>query len=602
MTKSKFEIHRLLNEPDHFLYAPKHLRNNKKFIEKCAQENGGDFFIYVDDKFKQDENFVFHSASLHSSPYYLKQYKGYVFCQSLWGKVKYFSIPKQYRHIDSDIALAIAYEGRNLDHYSPELAYNTVSAFFFCSYHAYNFKELSPVQQSNPYLALAATMDSSFPIDLSIYQNLWINNFFCKIYMICKAEYFLKIPNQLQNSKKFINQTLSKNYEIFQFLPNKLKKQQKYLDITFNSKTPLFQTTKYSNRNLYIYRSSKQGDQLFHADPKLHTSNNLFRAARLGISSLDTYQGKINAETARKLVEINTNYFYLLPPKFHNNDLIIRTAIYKNPDIISILDENLDQYAQYILIALKQNGRLLKTIPQHFHTDHNIKIAIKSAGEIILDLDKIYQSNRELALIAVKQHPEIFCNLNQNFQSDLEFIWAAIKANPNVYKYLQKSLKNNSLICEYTFAKLPRMAKYIPKKFLKNESKVLAAIQIDPSIWEYLPQNLQKNIQIATFCLENSPQLYPQIMKKIVNFSSLEYIKKSHKNLDIYTYLPLEYREDPELAIKAIEFNFDHIYSLPVTLMKNDHFMKKIYKFFRQICKKEWKQFKKNWRSVVKTK
>lgn len=40
MAKNKFEIHRLLNEPDHFLYAPKHLRNNKKFIEKCAQENG----------------------------------------------------------------------------------------------------------------------------------------------------------------------------------------------------------------------------------------------------------------------------------------------------------------------------------------------------------------------------------------------------------------------------------------------------------------------------------------------------------------------------------------------------------------------------------
>ena len=59
--------------------------------------------------------------------------------------------------------------------------------------------------------------------------------------------------------------------------------------------------------------------------------------------------------------------------------------------------------------------------------------------------------------------------------------------------------------------------------------------------------------------MENSPQLYPQIMKKIVNFSSLEYIKKSHKNLDIYTYLPLEYREDPELAIKAIEFNFDTV-------------------------------------------
>lgn len=491
---------------------------------------------------------------------------------------------------------------KNLDYYSPELAFNTISAYLFCTYYSYNFKELSPKQQSNPYLAIAATMDTSFPINLSTYPNLWSNHFFCKMYMICKAEYFLNIPSQLQNSKKFINQTLSKNYEIFQFLPNKFKKQQKYLDITFNAKTPIVQTSKYLNRCLYIYRTSKQGDQLFHADQKLHTCNNLFKAAQIGISSLNTYQGKMNVETARKLVEINANYFYLLPKKFHSNDLIIRTAIYKKPEIINILNESLDQYAQYIVIVLKQKGRLLKIIPRRFHTDQNIKIAIKNTGEIFLDLNKKYQSNRELALISLKQYPDIFPNLNDNFQSDPEFIWAAIKANPNIYKHLQKPFKDNPLICEYTFKKLPRMAKYIPKKFLKDEIKVLAAIQIDSSIWEYLPQKLQKNIQIASFCLENSPHLYPQIMKKIIRFSSLDYIKNSHKNLDIYRYLPLKYKEDQELATKAIKFNFDNIYSLPVSLMKNEYFMKKVYKTFRKICKKEWKQFKNNWKSILSTK
>ena len=76
MFDHQFNFSRLLNEPDHFLNAPKHLKDNKAFIEQCAQESTGDFFVYVDKKFKQDENFVFNCASLYATPQYLKAYKG----------------------------------------------------------------------------------------------------------------------------------------------------------------------------------------------------------------------------------------------------------------------------------------------------------------------------------------------------------------------------------------------------------------------------------------------------------------------------------------------------------------------------------------------
>lgn len=131
MTQNEFNLSRLLNEPDHFLNAPRHLREDKAFIEQCAQESTGDFFVYVDEKFKQDENFVFHNASLYATPQYLKAYKGYTFCHSLLRRgTHFFSIPRKFRYSDQDIALAIAYVGHNLDFFSSEFAFNATSTYF----------------------------------------------------------------------------------------------------------------------------------------------------------------------------------------------------------------------------------------------------------------------------------------------------------------------------------------------------------------------------------------------------------------------------------------------------------------------------------------
>lgn len=58
MFDHEFNFSRLLNEPDHFLNAPKHLKDNKAFIEQCAQESTGDFFVYVDKKFKHILRFL----------------------------------------------------------------------------------------------------------------------------------------------------------------------------------------------------------------------------------------------------------------------------------------------------------------------------------------------------------------------------------------------------------------------------------------------------------------------------------------------------------------------------------------------------------------
>ena len=158
MKTLKFDIGRIFREPDYFLQAPKHLRENKEFIKKCCDENGGDFFVYVDERLKQDENFVFDNSSLHSSPLYLKEYKGYTFCKCLWGRANYFSIHRKYRYFDRDIALAIAYEGQLIENYSPEFAFNKVSAFFYNSYDSFNYDELPPNLQNNIYLAMASKL------------------------------------------------------------------------------------------------------------------------------------------------------------------------------------------------------------------------------------------------------------------------------------------------------------------------------------------------------------------------------------------------------------------------------------------------------------
>lgn len=598
MKTVKFDINRIFREPDHFLLAPQHLREDKEFIKKCSNENGGDFFVYVDDRFKQDEDFVFENSSLHSSPLYLKEYKGYTFCKCLWGKSNYFSIHRQYRYFDKDIALAIAYEGRNLDHYSPEFAFNKTSAFHYTRYFSNNYENLKPKFQNNIYLAMVALTDDC-AIDIAQYKKVIKNRLFCQMYLIYDAKNVLKVPKKFQMEAKFVQHVLAHNPDFYPYLNAKFKDQEKYLTIALNAQHPKIHGSNHSKYGIKPNRSTKPGDLLLSAPEKFHSTKNLYRAAILDLSNLNGYKGKISLEIARKLVELNPRNFHALRDTYKRHDLIIRTTIRKYPEIIVDIDPKHSNYKAYAKIALQVDGSLLRYINENTWTDALICIALKSSGYSFNYLNDQLKDNEKFIKIALKQSGEIFKEIPLRHQSNHEIIGLALKNKPAVYEYLPTVFKNDIEICEYVYTKLPRMMEFMPKKCLTKKIKIIAALHKDGSAWEFLPNKLKQDHTLIHIATDQNPLILAKIYIEKEEKFPLEYLKMENKKTDLYAHLPLMVRNDPELALDAIKLNIDNIYFLPVALMKNDKFMQKLYKIFRKKCKRQWKMFKHNCDQLV---
>jgi len=315
----------------------------------------------------------------------------------------------------------------------------------------------------------------------------------------------------------------------------------------------------------------------------------------LGISTLENYHGKITHEIARKLVEINPRYFHLLDKPLQQNDLIVRTALYKLPSIIQDISTQHLHYSKYLKIALRQNGELIRYIPKELITFELIHLAVKSNGNAYLYLDSKTQNNPEIALAAIKQYPEIYHQLSLHFQNDERFVWAALNGNPNLYKDLPKAFQNDLKICEYVYSKFPRMMEFMPKKLLNNREKILQAMDKDPDAWLYLPKKFQYNDDIIRNCAYNSAQVFTQLILTDHIYPHPEYICQRLKKQDLYMYLPIQIRENPDISLQAIEQDIHNIYYIPVALMKNNDFMEKIYSIFRKHCKAEWQNFKQNY-------
>lgn len=598
MKTLKFDIGRIFREPDHFLQAPKHLREDKEFIQKCCNENGGDFFVYVNDQLKQDEDFVFENSSLHSSPSYLKEYKGYTFCKCLSGRAKYFSIPREYRYFDHDIALAVAYEGQLLEHYSPEFAFNKVSAFFYNSYDSFNYDELTPKLQRNIYLAMASITKSHFTHNSN---NKYLNKniSFNQMLVIYDSKHFPNILKNFQLNPKFIQHVLARNPEIYPYLDKKFKNKEKYLLIALQAKNPEILEFNHSKYGIWCQRNNRLGDILLSAPEKFHNTKNLYRAAILGFSNFEHYKGKMNVEIARKIVEINPLNYDALNDYFQNHDLIIRTTIRKYPSIIQHISPKHTNYLKYVKIAIQVDGHLLTYIPENLWKDQLIEAALKNSGYIYRQLSDEIKKNEKYIRTALRQSGEMYKEIPSSYKSNTEIIWLALKNKPSIYEFLPTNFKNDLEICEYIYTKLPRMMEFMPKKCLINRYKISKALHIDGLAWEFIPHKLKQDHNLIHIAESQNPLILSKMYDSTNGKFPFEYIKMMNKQHDLYSTLPIALRNDPELALDAIILNIDNIYFLPVSLMKNDEFMEKVYKIFGKECKRQWKIFKMNCRKLV---
>lgn len=594
MKTEKFDIDRLFNEPDHFLFAPKHLREKKTFIKKCSDMSGGDTFFYVDEKFKQDEEFIFENASLRASPSDLKHIKGYIFSQCVRGHVDYFDIPTRFRYFDKDIATAVAYYGATLEYYSGNYAFNNTTCFFFNSRDSYNYYELTQKQQNNPYLAMAG-ITKIYDIDVSNNKKLMYDRKFCQMYVIYKAEKFDIIPKKFQMDAKFVQHALARNPDLYPYLDIKFKNKKKYLKLALTAQRPDISHLNHSKYGIWVHRTTTPGDLLLAAPEKFHTTPNLYHAASLGLSTLEGYKGPMSAEISRKLVEIHRINYNALDDKFKNNDLIIRTTIRKYPRIIQKINPTHQHYLAYVKIALQLDGGLIEFVPKELWTDELICTVLKNSGYAYSSFSNELKNNEKWIKIALKQAGEMYTKIPVAYKSNPEIIWIALRNKPAIYEHLPTEFKNDLEICEYVYSRLPRMMEFMPKRNLVNTTLLFQALMQDGLAWVYLPHHLKRDLSLKKQIFEQCDMTASALVSKSSNeLDQPDYFESQSEKKNFYYKLSLKDRADLDLALISIQVDIDNIYFLPVSLMKNDEFMEKVYKIFRKECKRQWTLFKHN--------
>lgn len=596
MATEKFNIDELINDPSRFLLAPKHLRESKAFIEKCSNENG-DIFNYVDEKFKIDEDFVFNHASLRASPTYLKFVKGYVFSHCILSRVDYFDITRPFRYHDKDIAYAVAYRGGTLEYLSGRYAFNNTTSFFFNSSDSYNYFELTQKQRNNPYLAMAAITKA---YDIDVHDKLLCDRKFCKMYVIYKAEKFEVIAKKFRSDAKFVKDVLARNPDIYPYLGIKFKNKKKYLKIALNAQRPDIYHFNHSKYGIWVHRTITSGDILLTAPEKFHSLKNLYQAAILGLSSLEDYKGPMSTEIARKLVELNPINYDTLDDHYKNIDLIIRTTIRKYPRIIHKINPTHQHHFAYVKIALQLDGGLIEFVPKELWTDELICTALKSTGYAYSSFSNELKNNEKWIKIALKQAGEMYRVIPTRYKSNNEIVWLALKNKPAIYEYLPTEFKNDIQICEYVYSRLPRMMEFMPKRNLVNTELLLQALMKDGLSWVYLPHQLKRDLKLKNQIFEQCDMTASTfISKSSSELNQPDYFENQSEKKNFYYKLSLKDRADPELALISIQVDIDNIYFLPVSLMKNDEFMEKVYKIFRSECKRQWKLFKYNCNQLI---
>ena len=417
--------------------------------------------------------------------------------------------------------------------------------------------------------------------------------------VIYDAKNFVNILKKFQLDKKFVRHVLARNPDLYPYLDIKFKNKKKYLKIALNAQRPDIYHLNHSKYGIWVHRTITTGDLLLAAPKKLHTLENLYKAALLGLSTLDGYTGPMNAEIARKLVEHHIINYNALHNQFKNNDLIIRTTIRKYPRIIQEIDTTHEYYLAYVKIALQLDGGLIEFISKELWTDELICIALKSSGYAYNLFSSELRNNEQWIKIALKQAGEIYTEIPSIYKSNTEMIWLALKNKPAIYEHLPTAYKNDIEICEYVYTKLPRMMEFMPKKCLINHTKITKALNKDGLAWEFLPYKLKQDYDLINIAESQNPLILAKIYEEKGDKFPLEYIKMRNKENDLYSKLPIFLRNDTELALDAIKLNIDNIYFLPVALMKNDKFMQKVYKIFRKECKRQWIIFKHNCNQLI---
>lgn len=198
-------------------------------------------------------------------------------------------------------------------------------------------------------------------------------------------------------------------------------------------------------------------------------------------------------------------------------------------------------------------------------------------GTNIKIVPNIVKNNRQKALNAVRQNPNVLQDLPQ-FKDDNEFADVALEKNGEAYKYLSPRLKQDRYYAEKAVRKGCSI-EHLPTAFRGNEYMVRLALEngnmINPGQIRFASAELRNNIHVMIFAAQNGAGATVVYQYASVQLHQNRVFAQRLVEINAFAYngLPLNWRSDVDIAIKAYEGNPMTLRFIPDTVQRNPRFI-----------------------------
>jgi hypothetical protein len=175
------------------------------------------------------------------------------------------------------------------------------------------------------------------------------------------------------------------------------------------------------------------------------------------------------------------------------------------PEIIKELDIN----KEVALILVKSHGYLLCRLPEHFKDDEDVILeAINSYAFSLNYASKKSKDNKKLALAAVKLKPDMLEVISKRLCEDKEVVLEAVKVDGKAVNYAPNLWSDKEVMLEAAKTNI-NVLQYLGQDLVGDKEIALAAYKCDKFAYQYFTKELKqeiidKNIEDIASYLESS--------------------------------------------------------------------------------------------------
>jgi len=204
--------------------------------------------------------------------------------------------------------------------------------------------------------------------------------------------------------------------------------------------------------------------------------------------------------------------------------------------------------------------------------------------------------NKEFITEAVGQNGLLLKYASKKLKGDFDTVLKAVQQNGDAFEFASENLKNNKdIIYAAIISAKSSVLKFVPEKFLSIKKLILEAIKYRPEELVYAADKLKNDLLFLVKCVKTNHRAYLYIPKQFIYDSELflallsklfghSYVSgRKHYSFEslvdqtlefnstIFEYIPIEYRRNRNIALKAIKLDDNTItYKILNEEFKND--------------------------------